>query len=344
MTCLSYASVVALLVLLAEGATAESERIEVEVRFLPDPPGTAGYSVWAQEERVHASPANDATTILVPECRPNTRIQIRPNDGRYSWPTYFCSSRIIAKVRYIHAAALLWNEADGSAAADYAEEVAPAFNATVAAAANGNENVLALRKALAAEDFAELAELSRAASDAADTAELTRGYHLIALDATFRSAGKDPTNGLIRFAEDLDTPVLTQEGDAVLAEFAPGWLPRLPIEGTSTRATKVVFGTGKYGRLVSVGSLTGLEVFDSVGEKVGHFYGFAADTGDDAIVDLDGSFGIGNRTVAIPLDALELGETSVTLGDLTIRDLEELPENDQLLLPANTAVEFRFDG
>ena len=341
---LFFASAFAFLGLFEEGE-AQPAQVEVLINFQPAPPRTPGYEIWVEGVRMHASPVNDAATISLQECTANTRIQVRPADNRYSWPTLFCANPLTAQVRFIRAAASFWDQDNGSEIVAYTANITSVLDNVAAAAAGGNEEALALREALDAENPAMIAKLAREMGELVEEEDLVLGYHLIALYATFQAAGIDPADGLLRFAEDLGTPVLTQKGDAILADVSPDWLPPLPIEGPSVRTPEIVLGNGSYGRIVSIEDLKGLTIFDSEGIEIGQFGGLTeSDDGKAIIVNIGEFLGLGERDVAVSRDAISLKEMDLMLSDFTVGELEELPENNESLLSISTQVEFRFDG
>lgn len=290
---------------------------------------------------MHASQVNDAVTLMLPKCGLNIRVRVRPADSRYTRPEVGCTEQLTAEVLYVEYAQLIWSETDGSALVDYATFLFPVFDAI--AAATGDENALALRNALDSDDTAAIADLARTAGDAEHSDELALGYRLMALDAKFRALGKIPSDGLIYVAQDLGTPVLTRQGDELLASVDVNWLPPVPVEGPSVRSPDVIFGTGRYSRFVSVGNLEGLDVLDSEGNPVGEINGFAADEAGGAVVEVGGFLGLGSRTVSVSLDRLRLDETGITFLDFSEIGVASLPESDRPLLSADAEVEFRYD-
>lgn len=344
MTMVRFALSAAGLAAMSHMAFADEAQIEVQVNFLPAPPRTPGYAVWVEGERVHASSGNDAATIAVPECSPNTRVAIWPADSRYTASSMYCDTPLVAQVRYIRTASLLWGDGS-SAAADYADAVLPAFTAIAEAAAEGDENALSLWNALDAEDPSQLlVELFRDAGEDAEAPDLELAYQILAVDTTFRTVGEDPADGLLRVADDLRIPILTEEGNAMLAKIDPEWLPPLPVEGFSNRITEVVSGTGRYGRFVRVGDLTGLPVFDVNGHLVGQVGGVSQNGKGSILIEAGGFLGLGESMVALPSDEILLGEGLTIRTHLEEGELDMLPKFDQELLSEDAAIEFRFDG
>ncbi|WP_417607319.1 hypothetical protein [Primorskyibacter flagellatus] len=344
MTMVRLALLAAVLATMSHMAFADDAQIEVQVNFMPAPPRTPGYAVWVEGKRVHASSGNDAATITIPECSPNTRVDIWPADSRYTAPSMYCDTPLIAQVRYIRTASLLWGHSS-SAAADYADAVIPAFTAIAEEAAEGDENALALWNALDAEDSSQLlVELLRDAGEGTEAPDLKLAYQVLAIDSTFRSAGEDPADGLLHVADDLGIPVLTEEGNAVLSEIDPEWLPPLPIEGFSNRITEIVSGTGTYGRIVRVGDLMGRPVFDADGQLVGQIGGVSQNGRGSVAIKAGGFLGIGESMVALPSDDVVLEEGRTIRTRLDERELKALPEFDLELLSEDAAIEFRFDG
>ena len=239
---------------------------------------------------------------------------------------------------------MLWG--DGySVAADYADAVLPAFTAIAEAAAKGDENALVLWNALDAEDPSQLlVELFRDAGEAFEAPDLELAYQILAVDTTFRAAGEDPTDGLLRVADDLGIPILTEEGNAMLAKIDPDWLPPLPVKGFSNRNTEVVSGTGTYGLIVRVGDLTGLPVLDADGKPVGQIGGVSQTGPGSVVIEAGGFLGLGESTVALPSDEIVLGEGRTIRTRLKEGELEALPEFDHELLSEDAMIEFRFDG
>ncbi|MDF1728812.1 MAG: PRC-barrel domain-containing protein, partial [Sulfitobacter sp.] len=244
----------------------------------------------------------------------------------------------------IRTASQLWGDGS-SAAADYADAVLPAFIAIAEAAAEGDENALALWTALDAEDQSRLlVELFRDAGEDVEAPDLELAYQVLAIDKTFRAVGENPADGLLRVADDLGTPILTEKGNATLAKIDPDWLPTLPVEGFSNRITEVVSGTGTYGRFFRVGDLTDLPVFDADGRLVGQIGGVSQNGQGSVLIEAGGFLGIGESMVAVPFDKIELGEGRTLFTHLKEGELEALPEYDQEFLSEDAAVEFRFDA
>ncbi len=344
MTMVRLALTAAGLATMSHMAFADEAQIEVQVTFLPAPPRTPGYTVWVEGERVYASSGNDSITISVPKCSPNTRVDIWPADSRYTAPSMYCDTPLVAHVRYIRTASLLWG-GGSSAGSDYADAALPAFTAIAEAAAEGDKNALALWNALDAEDPSQLlVELFRDAGEEAEAPDLELAYQTLAVDTAFRAAGEDPADGLLRFADDLGIPILTEEGNGMLAKIDPEWLPPLPVEGFSNRITEVVWGTGTYGRVVRVGDLTGLPVFDADGQLVGEIDGVSQIGQGSVIIEAGGFLGLGESMVALPSDEIVLGEGRTLRTHLNEGELKALPEFDQELLSEDAAIEFRFDG
>ncbi|MCQ0972200.1 PRC-barrel domain-containing protein [Paracoccus sp. TK19116] len=344
MTMLRLAVSAAGLATISHLALADEVQIKVQVNFLPAPPRTPGYAVWIEGKRVHASSGNEAVTIVVPECSPNTRVDIWPADSRYTAPSMYCDTPLVAQVRYIRTAALLWGDGS-SAGVDYADAVLPAFIAIAEAAAEGDEKALTMRNALDTDHSNQLlVDLFRDAGEDAGSPDLELAYQILAVDTTFRAAREDPADGLLRVADDLGIPILTQEGNAKLAEIDPEWLPPIPIEGTSNRTTEIVSGTGTYGRVVRVGELKGLPVFDTDGQLVGQIGGVSQDGQGSVVLEAGGFLGIGESMKALPSDDIMLGEGPTIRTRLDEQGLRALPDFSQEFLSEDAAIEFRFDG
>lgn len=349
-------SLTAMALLLGLPATAEPQtnggesqvNVEIQVDFMPAPPRTPGFVVWVEGKRVYAAQSNDTVVVEMSECTPNTRVEIWPADARYTAPTLYCEIPLVARVHYIQKAAQLWGQdpTRPSVPADYAHAVLPALSKIAADAASGDEAAVELWRGLDADDPGRwLADQLHAASKTADNRELALAYELLAIDVKFRLVGQEPTQGLLRVAEGLNSPVLTEEGSTVLTEIDPGWLPALPIEGVNKRVVDAITGSGEFGRLVLANDLSGVPVLNEDGEQVGLINGIAADGQGSVVVEAGGFLGLGGREVALPSDQIRLTENGrEAITSLSEKDLEFLPEFEQELFADDAEIEFRFGG
>ena len=77
--------------------------------------------------------------------------------------------------------------------------------------------------------------------------------------------------------------------------------------------------------------LVGKAIYGAQGERVGEISDVLVKDGNASavVVDVGGFLGMGERTVAIPLDNLQVGEDRVTATNLTEESAKNLPEYDE---------------
>lgn len=77
--------------------------------------------------------------------------------------------------------------------------------------------------------------------------------------------------------------------------------------------------------------LVGKDLYGAQGEQIGEISNVLAKDGKASavVVDVGGFLGMGEKTVAIPLDNLQVGEDRVTATNLTEESAKNLPEYDE---------------
>ncbi len=292
--------------------------------------------------------ADGKATIDVEACTSRSVVRARPR--AFYFQRVFTSCRngphILRSQRQLIADALQPGNPDRPPWADTLLAALAPSGAQVAAL--GDEGRALHGEMVAALDAAEFDRAGRLAGRLTALAdekgsELTQAFSLLAYDASLRGLGLDPADSdapLIARA-DSDTGFgLTQAGQREYTRtfvtpqeepvFAQDFDDEVQSAAVSeTRSQPLPADPAVSMTAMTAGDLKGVTVYDTSGMDIGEIEQLVAtDKGVASVVNVGGFLGLGEKPVAIGLDALRPAGSGVIVGRMTGAEIEAMPEYD----------------